>query len=462
MDASTARDLTGRWDSGGGTPARRGQHVGVEQVRQAVAGAIRARVAGPAGQDHARELFDSDGPRWFGPDRPIWRVHADASIFVGALRALLLQSLHPLAMAGVADHSDYRADPWGRLQRTARFLAATTYGTEDQADQACATVRRVHRRVHGIAPDGRPYDANDPHLLTWVHIAEADSFLAAYQRYGAQPMDAAEQDAYIGDLARVAITLGVPDPPRSVAGLRDRLDAYRPELSGTPAAREAARFLLLQPPVPLAARGPYAVLGATAVSLLPWWAKVMLRIPPLPVTETVVIRPAGRVLVNAMRWALSPGSPMRDAPRDVAAALGKRHTDDVSEPQPAEPGSEDPEVALDELEDPQAALDELEQGPPFDDEPAAPAPPPRRRSIASNSVLAAAMLGLRDALEGPKEELIVIQAEVPGEPPDIDRKGLHAELEDGSLAVGPPLDELKDQAAAARRKAKRRRRLGRL
>jgi hypothetical protein len=141
----------------------------------------------------------------------------------------------------------------------------------------------------------------------------------------------------------------------------------------------------------------------------------------------------------------------------------------VSEPQPAEPqpaepasGSEDPEVALAEHDDPQAALDELEQGPPFDDEPAAPAPPPRRRSIASNSVLAAAMLGLRDALEGPKEELIVIQAEVPGEPPDIDRKGLHAELEDGSLAVGPPLDELKDQAAAARRKAKRRRRLGRL
>ena len=138
----------------------------------------------------------------------------------------------------------------------------------------------------------------------------------------------------------------------------------------------------------------------------------------------------------------------------------------MSEPQPAErgpePGSEDPEAAVDELDDARAALDELEQGPPFDDVPAAPAPPPRRHSIASNSVFAAAMLGLRDALEGPKEELIVIQAEVPGEPPDIDRRGLHTELEDGSLAVGPPLDELKDQAAAARRRAKRRRRLGRL
>jgi uncharacterized protein (DUF2236 family) len=290
----------------------------VEQVRRAVAEAIRARVAGPSGPDHARELFDSKGPRWFGPDRPIWRVHADASIFVGALRALLLQSLHPLAMAGVADHSDYREDPWGRLQRTARFLAATTYGTETQADAACAAVRRVHRQVHGVAPDGRPYDANDPHLLTWVHVAEADSFLCAYQRYGARPLDRAEQDAYVADLGRVATAVGVPDPPRSVAGLHARLDAYRPELAGTPAAREAARFLLLQPPVPLAARGPYAVLGATAVSLLPWWAKLMLRVPPLPVAETVVIRPAGRVLVNAMRWALRPGSPMRAQPRVVA------------------------------------------------------------------------------------------------------------------------------------------------
>ena len=117
--------------------------VSVEPVRQALADAIRSRVGGPAGEDHARRLFESDGPRWFGPDRPIRRVHADASVFVGALRALLLQSLHPLAMAGVADHSDFRHDPWGRLQRTARFLTATTYGN-------CGAVRgRPARRCGG-------------------------------------------------------------------------------------------------------------------------------------------------------------------------------------------------------------------------------------------------------------------------------------------------------------------------
>ena len=192
---------------------------------------------GPRVRTMPARLFESDGPRWFGPDRPVWRVHADASVFVGALRALLLQSLHPLAMAGVADHSDFRHDPWGRLQRTARFLTATTYGTATQAEEACATVRRVHRRVHGVAPDGRPYDANDPHLLTWVHIAEVDSFLAAYQRFGAEALAPAEADGYVEDMARVATALGVPDPPRSVAELRACLASYGPELAGTPAAQ---------------------------------------------------------------------------------------------------------------------------------------------------------------------------------------------------------------------------------
>jgi uncharacterized protein (DUF2236 family) len=294
---------------------------GVEYVRRAVAEAIRSRVAGPDGQDDARELFESEGSRWFTRDRAIWRVHADASIFVGALRALLLQSLHPLAMAGVADHSDYQLDPWGRLQRTARFLTATTYGNETQAAAACATVRQVHRRVRGVTRDGRAYSANDPHLLMWVHLAEVDSFLAAHQRYGARPLDRSERDGYVADMAKVALALGVIDPPRSVAEVRQGLSEYQAELRGTPEARDAARYLLMRSPIPLAARGPYTVLGATAVALLPWWAKVMLPIPPLPLTETVVVRPAGRALVSAMRWALAPTSPAAsDRPRTVSSA----------------------------------------------------------------------------------------------------------------------------------------------
>ena len=156
-----------------------------------------------------------------------------------------------LAMAGVAEHSDYRGDPWGRLQRTSTFLAVTTFGTAGDAQRAVDRVRGIHRRVHGIAPDGRTYRADDPHLLEWVHIAEVDSFLLAYQRYGAAPLDQDGRDAYVEDTAHTAVALGVPDPPRTEAELAERIASYRGELRGTEAAREAARFLLLTPPLPV-------------------------------------------------------------------------------------------------------------------------------------------------------------------------------------------------------------------
>ena len=241
-------------------------------------------------------------------------MHADASMFVGGLRALLLQSLHPLAMAGVAEHSDYRGDPWGRLQRTSTFLAVTTFGTAGDAQRAVDRVRGIHRRVHGIAPDGRTYRADDPHLLEWVHIAEVDSFLLAYQRYGAAPLDQDGRDAYVEDTAHTAVALGVPDPPRTEAELAERIASYRGELRGTESAREAARFLLLTPPLPVLARVPYGVLAATSVSMLPAWARMPLRLPYLPPVESTAIRLAGRVLVGAIRWALSA-----NAVEDVAA-----------------------------------------------------------------------------------------------------------------------------------------------
>ena len=285
--------------------------MAMDPVRRAIATAIRSRVAGPRGKTVVQDIVAAKGERWFGPDRPIWLVHADAAMFVAGLRALLLQSLHPLAMAGVADHSDFRADPWGRLQRTAEFLTWTTFGTAEQAEQACARVRAVHRHIVGTAPDGRRYDATDPHLLRWVHLAETDSFLAAHQRYGTPHLDARQCDEYVADMARVGRAVGVIDPPTTVAELKAGIEAYRPELRGTKAARDAARFLLL-PPLPVAAYGPYAVLAAAAISLLPWWARFPLRLPVLPVTETVVVRPAGKALMELVRWALAPSGPQFD------------------------------------------------------------------------------------------------------------------------------------------------------
>jgi len=278
---------------------------GAGSVRSRIGAAIFERVAGPEGPARRRVINAAGGERWFAEGRPIRRVHGDSSMFIGGIRALLLQSLHPLAMAAVAGHSGYRGDPWGRLQRTSYFLAVTTFGRASDAQAAIARVQAIHQRVAGIAPDGRPYAASDPHLLTWVHIAEADSFLRAHSRFGAQPLDQAGRDGYVADLARIGAALGVPDPPRTQAELAARIAQYRAELAGTAEAREAARFLLLNPPLPLVARAPYGVLAAAAVSLLPGWARRPLYLPRLPVTEAAVVRPAGKALVHAIRWAIS-------------------------------------------------------------------------------------------------------------------------------------------------------------
>lgn len=272
-------------------------------LRERVREQIRRRVAGPDARQRRAELFDTDEPGWFPDDAPIRRVHGDTSMFIGGLRALLLQSLHPLAMAGVAEHSNYRQDPWGRLQRTADFLAATTFGPVSQAERAINTVRRVHERVRGVAPDGRPYSANDPHLLGWVHIVEIDSFLAAHDRYGRQPLTPRERDRYVAEASVTARALGVIDPPESAAQLAARLRDYRSELTATDQAREAARYLLVQPPMPLVVRPAYGVVAAAAVGLMPGWTRIPLRLPWLPITETFAVRPAGEIVTRTLRWA---------------------------------------------------------------------------------------------------------------------------------------------------------------
>ncbi|MDW8808481.1 oxygenase MpaB family protein [Streptomyces scabiei] len=280
-------------------------------VRAQLGQALFRRVAGPDGPGDRARIHDTPGPRWFGPDRPIRTVHGDASMFIGGLSALLLQSLHPLAMAAVAGHSGYRSDPWGRLQRTSTFLAVTTYGNAADAQQAVDQVRGIHERIRGTTAEGEPYHAADPHLLGWVHAAETDSFLRAHERFGARPLDADAYDAYVADTARVAAALGVSDPPRDRRELAERLTAYRRELRATSEARAAARFLLFRPPLPLAVRPFYGGLAANAVALLPPWAGGMLRLPRVPVVENLAVRPTGQVLTRTIRWAMTPPSRSR-------------------------------------------------------------------------------------------------------------------------------------------------------
>ncbi len=276
----------------------------IESVRKLIADNIRERVVGPDSSTKAQDLMTAPGPRWFTPDRPIYRVHGDASMFIGGLRAVLFQSLHPLAMAGVAIHSDYKADPWGRLQRTADFLASTSFGTAEVAQAAVNRVLAVHERVTGVASDGRPYSANDPHLLLWVHVAEVDSFLAAYQRYGATSLDQKDRDGYVADMSVIASALGVPNPPTTEAELRKQLADFRSELKSTKEARDAARYLIIQPPLEVPARAAYSLIAAAAVSLLPAWSRFPLRLPYLPLTEFAVAQPLGDVITRTFRWAI--------------------------------------------------------------------------------------------------------------------------------------------------------------
>src|SRR5690349_16256946 len=286
---------------------------------------LRDKVAGEDAPTRAARIWGAEGERWFEPRDPVWRVHADASMFPGGITSLLLQMLHPMAMAGVAGHSGYKSDPWGRLQRTSEYIATTTFGTVEHAEEAIASVRAIHERVRGKDHRGRPYRAGDPHLLGWVHAAEIDSLLRAYQTFGDTPLTDEGADVYVRQAGIPASRLGVVDPPQSVVELAAVLDSYRRELEATPAAREAARFLLLDPPLPFYARPGYAMLASGGVSLLPWWAREMLGIPVPDLVAALVARPLGHLGTAAVRWGM--------------AGLAERRPSDTPDDEPDDDGS---------------------------------------------------------------------------------------------------------------------------
>ncbi|MEW5629989.1 oxygenase MpaB family protein, partial [Streptomyces hydrogenans] len=230
-------------------------------MRGKVGEALLRRVAGPTVHRKRDRIHGTPGPRWFAPDRPVRVVHGDASMYIGGLAALLLQSLHPVAMAAVWAHSGFQGDPWGRLQRTSTFLAETTFATAADAERAVRRVRAVHAGVTGTTSDGVAYRASDPALLSWVHLAEAFCFLRAHQRYGAAPLAPGGRDGYVADMASVARRLGVPDPPVTEAGLAEALLLRRGELAATAESAATARYLLAEPPLPWPARLPYALLA---------------------------------------------------------------------------------------------------------------------------------------------------------------------------------------------------------
>ena len=270
------------------------------EVRRSIRRALGVPPDPPPRAERARDAFLPPG----GVAR---RVHGDLpAMVVGGLAALLLQTLHPLAMAGVAEHSDYREDPIGRLRRTAAFVGATTFGTVQEATRAIEEVREIHRHVRGRAPDGRRYSAEDPELITWVHVAEMSSFLAAADRYGPRRLRADERDRYFAETAVVARRLGARWVPETADEVQAYFKRIRPELYAGPQAIDARDFLLRGVARTPRARAIYLAIVAAALPVVPKWARAELGIPTLPLLDEMVVVPPGRVACGALRWALRP------------------------------------------------------------------------------------------------------------------------------------------------------------
>jgi uncharacterized protein (DUF2236 family) len=216
-------------------------------LRTVIESRVRGLVA--SAEPGAPMLDDPGDAGLFGPDAACWKVHGDfTSMMVGGVAALLMQMLHPRALAGVWDHSNFRDDMAGRLRRTANFIAGTTYGTTGRAEQLIARVRGIHEQVRGTAPGVGAYAADDPDLLTWVHVCEVSSFLAGYRRYRDPAFPPAEQDRYFAEVSLIAEKLGARDVPKSRAAVAAYLQAVRPQLVADGRTREVAQAILTAAP----------------------------------------------------------------------------------------------------------------------------------------------------------------------------------------------------------------------
>ena len=250
-------------------------------------------------------------PGLFGPDSISWQVHGDfTSMLIGGISALMLQALHPLALAGVWDHSNFREDMLGRLRRTGQFISGTTFGASGDANWLIDKVRTIHLQVTGTSLDGRPYAASDPELLTWVHVAEVSNFLAAHLRYRNPHLSEADQDRYYDEIALVAERLGATHVPRSRQQIADYLEGIRPQLLCDERSHEVIRLLLNAPAPSLLAKPFGALMMQAGIDLLPDWASDQLGLHQRPQVRKL-IRAGVNSTAPVLRWAVRNGSVQR-------------------------------------------------------------------------------------------------------------------------------------------------------
>jgi len=247
-------------------------------------------------------------PGLFGPDAICWQVHGDfPSMLIGGISALMLQALHPLALAGVWDHSNFRNDMLGRLRRTGQFISGTTFGSTKDANWLIDKVRTIHLQVTGTAPDGRPYAASDPDLLTWVHVAEVSNFLAAHLRYLNPALSRTDQDKYYEETALIAERLGARNVPRSCVEIAAYLENIQPQLLCDQRSREVLRILLDAPAPSVLAKPMGALMMQAGIDLLPLWACDMLELRQT-LMHRKMIRAGVKRSAPVLRWAVRNAS----------------------------------------------------------------------------------------------------------------------------------------------------------
>ncbi len=252
--------------------------------------------------DHAeyplKNTLDYSGdPGLLGPGSVSWIVLADPAAFVGGMRGLLIQAAHPEVVAGVGDHSRYRADPFGRLSRTSSYVTATTYGAMPEVDRAVEQVKRFHRIVSGVSERGRPYDAGDPDLSAWVHNALTNSFLVAHQRYGQYTLSSNEADQFVQEQTAIGQLLGSDPMPTTAAGLEDWVSNH-PDAGPTRAMADVIDFLK-QPPLTPGIRAGYSVIREAAIATIPDRLRDILGVDTRPGAEML-----GKTATASLRWAL--------------------------------------------------------------------------------------------------------------------------------------------------------------
>jgi uncharacterized protein (DUF2236 family) len=279
----------------------------VSMLKTLALNAIGERVRGITGS--TASLDDFAKPKGdaglFGPDSVAWQVHADfTAMMVGGLSSLIVQSLHPRALAAVWDHSDFRHKLKERLGRTAYFVAATTYGSEAMALNAIRRVNTIHANIRGVDLQGQPYVANEPRLIRWVHLVEVTSFLAAYQHLAKRPLSPQACDQYISEMSRVGHMLGAVELPLTYAKTQAELQAFADELSFDARAQEILKIIQAYP-VDLLDKPWMALVLKCAFDIMPSWVLLLMGQSPACALQQQATRLAVQLSAEPVQWMLN-------------------------------------------------------------------------------------------------------------------------------------------------------------